>query len=184
VAAPEPAPDAGTVEGPWPDPRDRDLKAEREALKLALQQPALVAASYGMIEPEVFRAPAYGRVHRAIRAAGGPSGERTGPPWVDDVRAELPDGRLRSLVTELAVERPEWMTDEVDAHYAGSIIARLAERHAKRQELQLKSALQRAEAAGDRDLARELNADLLEFTKYRLALTKRAAALDQAWAQT
>ncbi len=157
-----------------PDARDRELKAEREALKLALQQPALVAAAYGMIEPEVFKAPAYARVHSAISATGGPDGERAGPPWVDQVRGELPEGRLRSLVSELAVERPEWPTDQVDARYAGSIIARLAERQAMRQERQLKSALQRAEATGDSALARELNADLFEFTKYRLALTRRA----------
>ena len=171
---PESPPQPEPPEGGWPDPRDRELKAEREALKLALQQPALVAAGYGMIEPEVFRAPAYAHVHRAIQAAGGPNGERTGPPWVDDVRGELPEGRLRSLVTELAVERPEWLTDDVDARYAGSIIARLAERQAIRRERQLKSALQRAEAGGDSALARELIADLSEFTRYRMALTKRA----------
>ncbi|WP_395725558.1 DNA primase [Nakamurella sp.] len=180
----ESSPESAPPEGGWPDPRDRELKAEREALKLALQQPALVAGGYGMLGPEMFRAPAYARVHQAIEAAGGPRGERTGPPWVDDVRGELPEGRLRSLVTELAVERPEWLTDDVDAHYAGGIIARLAERQAKRQELQLRSALQRAEASGDRDQARALNADLLEFTRYRLALTQRAAAIDQAWAQS
>ncbi len=171
---PEPPPEDAPPEGGWPDPRDRELKAEREALKLALQQPALVAAAYGMVAPEVFKAPAYAAVHRAIGAAGGPDGDRHGPTWVDEVRGELPEGRLRSLVTELAVERPEWPTDQVDARYAGSIIARLAERQALRQELQLKSALQRAEATGDSALARELNADLFEFTKYRLALTKRA----------
>lgn len=171
---PEPLPETDPPEGAWPDPRDRELTAEREALKLALQQPTLVAAGYGMLEPEVFRAPAYGRVHRAIQAAGGPTGERTGPPWVDDVRAELPEGRLRSLVTELAVERPQWLSDEVDARYAGSIIARLAERQAIRQERSLKSALQRAEASGDSALARVLIADLSEYTRYRLALTKRA----------
>ena len=157
-----------------PDARDRELKAEREALKLALQQPALVAAGYAMIQPEVFKAPAYASVHRAISEMGGPAGDRAGPPWVDEVRGQLPEGRLRSLVSELAVERPEWPTDQVDARYAGSIIARLAERQAIRQELQLKSALQRAEAGGDSALARELNADLFEFTKYRLALTRRA----------
>lgn len=184
LAEPPPDPDEEPADGGWPDPRDRELKAEREALKLALQQPALVAGGYGMLAPEMFGAPAYARVHQAIQAAGGPSGERSGPPWVDDVRGELPEGRLRSLVTELAVERPEWLTDEVDAHYAGGIIARLAERQAKRQEQQLRSALQRAEAAGDRDQARALNADLLEFTRYRLALTQRAAAIDHAWAQS
>ena len=173
-AAEPPPPDEEPPGGEWPDPRDRALKAEREALKLALQQPALVAAAYGMIEADVFRAPAYASVHKAIGAAGGPTGDRTGPAWVDEVRGELPEGRLRSLVTELAVERPEWLTDEVDARYAGSIIARLAERQAIRRELQLKSALQRAEATGDGALARELNADLADFTMYRLALTKRA----------
>jgi DNA primase len=173
-AEPEPPPEPEPPDLDWPDPRDRELTAEREALKLALQQPALVASAYGMIEAEVFRAPAYATVHRAISALGGPSGDRSGPAWVDEVRGELPEGRLRSLVTELAVERPEWLSDEVDARYAGSILARLAERQAIRQEKRLISALQRAEATGDSVLARELNADLAEFMMYRLALTKRA----------
>jgi DNA primase len=157
-----------------PDARDREFKAEREALKLALQLPGLVAADYPMIQPEVFRAPAYASVHLAIGATGGPDGDRVGPAWVDAVRGELPEGRLRSLVSELAVERPEWPTDQVDGRYAGAILARLAERQALAQERALHSAVQRAEAAGDSGRVRELLADLVEIAQYRRALTERA----------
>jgi DNA primase len=157
-----------------PDPKDQNLKAEREALKLALQQPDLVAAAYQQVQAESFTEPAYAQIHRAIDAAGGPSMDRTGPVWVDAVREQLPAGPLRTLVGELAVDRPEWPSDQVEGRYAGAILARLAERVALIEERNLHSALQRAEAAGEPDRVRELLGQLVEAANYRRALSDRA----------
>ncbi len=157
-----------------PNPKDPTLKAEREALKLALQQPDLVAAAYQQVQVESFTEPAYAQIHRAVDAAGGPSMERTGPVWVDAVRDQLPAGPLRTLVGELAVDRPEWPSDQVEGRYAGAILARLAERVAAIEERNLHSALQRAESAGDPDRVRELLGQLVEVANYRRALSDRA----------
>ncbi len=157
-----------------PNPKDQNLKAEREALKLALQQPDLVARAYQEVHAESYTEPAYAQIHRAVEAAGGPSVDRTGPLWVDAVREQLPAGSLRTLVAELAVDRPEWPSDQVDGRYAGAILARLAERVALIEERNLHSALQRAEAAGESDRIRELLAHLIEVANYRRALSDRA----------
>jgi len=157
-----------------PNPKDQSLKAEREALKLALQQPDLVAAAYQQVHAESFTEPAYAQIHRAIDAAGGPSMDRTGPVWVDAVREQLPAGPLRTLVGELAVDRPEWPSDQVEGRYAGAILARLAERVALIEERNLHSALQRAETAGEPERVRELLAQLIEVANYRRALSDRA----------
>src|SRR5664279_2759257 len=182
----EPPPDGAHENGPpavreqpapdfrRPNPKNQGLKAEREALKLALQQPDLVAAAYQQVQAESFTEPAYAQIHRAIDAAGGPSMDRTGPVWVDAVRDQLPAGPLRTLVGELAVDRPEWPSDVVEARYAGAILARLAERVALIEERNLHSALQRAEAAGDPERVRELLAQLIEVANYRRALSDRA----------
>ena len=56
-----------------PDPRDRNTFAEREALKLVLQQPGLLAGGYGQLDGLAFTDPAYRAVHDAVNAAGGPA---------------------------------------------------------------------------------------------------------------
>jgi len=157
-----------------PNPKNQTLKAEREALKLALQQPDLVAAAYQQVHAESYTEPAYAQIHRAIDAAGGPRMDRTGPVWVEAVRDQLPAGPLRTLVGELAVDRPEWPSDQVEGRYAGAILARLAERVALIDERNLHSALQRAEAAGEPERVRELLAQLIEVANYRRALSDRA----------
>ena len=95
----------------------------------------------------MFSAPAYAAVHRQSKRPA--ARRRTGPvQWVDDVAEHLPDGPLRSLVSELAVEPPEWLTAD-SAEYAGGSSpagARIANGRSR-----LQSAMQRAEAAGDRE---------------------------------
>ena len=81
---------------------------------------------------------------------------------------------LRSLVTELAVEPLRHRSEEPEPRYAGAILARMAERVAAAQERELVSALRRAEAAGDRERAAALNADLSSVMAYRRALSDRA----------
>ncbi len=94
--------------------------------------------------------------------------------WVDTVTARLPAGSLRSLVSELAVESPRHRRDAVDSRYAGAILARMAERVAAIDERNLRSAMQRAEAAGEAERARQLHTDLVAVANYRRALSDRA----------
>jgi DNA primase len=156
-----------------PDPADPATGVEREALKLVLQHPELVASGYLQVHAEAFTDPSYAALHTAVVAAGGPA-SGSGPVWVSTVAEQLPDGPLRSLVTELAVEPLRHRSEEPEPRYAGAILARMAERVAAGQERELVSALRRAEAAGDRERAAALNADLSTVMAYRRALSDRA----------
>jgi DNA primase len=157
-----------------PDPRNQRSMIEREMLKLALQQPELVAGDYGQIRDVAFVEPAYAAVHAAIIAAGGPDSAGRGPVWMTTVGGHVPAGVLRSLITELAVEPPRRGSGEPDARYAGAVVAAMAERVAAADESRLQSALMRAVAGGDRDKAASLQTDLFKVTAYRRALSDRA----------
>lgn len=155
-----------------PRPADPAAVVERETVKLALQYPALVAAGYDQLHPDCFGDPGYAAVHRAITELGGPA-RAAGPTWVTAVQQQLPAGPLHSLVTELAVE-PLQYAAEPEPRYAGAILARMAERRAAAQERELVGALQRAEAAADRERAARLAGDLAQVSAYRRALADRA----------
>jgi DNA primase len=142
-------------------------------LKLALQQPELVAADYGQVQEVAFTEPAYAAAHAAIVAAGGPANAPHGPAWMMSVSEHVPAGVLRSLVSELSVEPPR-RSGAPDAQYAGAILARMAERVAAVEETRLRSQLRRAEADGDRDRSTALQTDLFAMTAYRRALADRA----------
>jgi len=159
-----------------PNPEDRGSAfAEREALKLVLQRPELVTADYDLVRAESFTEPAYVAVHAAVEAAGGPPRNGSMAAWVETVTDHLPAGPSRSLVSELAVEPLKLLrSGEVDERYAGGIIARMAERVAAADERRLRSALQRAEAAGDRAEAQELTVRLSGAALHRRALAERA----------
>jgi DNA primase len=157
-----------------PNPTDSATFVEREALKLVLQQPDLVAGGYQQVRVEAFTNPAYAAVHGAVEAAGGPPSEGSKAAWVDTVADHLPAGAWRSLVTELAVEPPRNKLDAVNAQYAGAILAGMALRVAAADERNLKSALQRAEASGDTEARLRLQTDLAAVANYRRALADRA----------
>lgn len=171
--SPRDDPEAASVARP--NPRDPRTEPEREALKLVLQQPDLVADGYEQVEPEAFTAPAYARVHEAVLAAGGPQSGRQGSAWLEGVSEQLPAGVLRSLVSELAVEPLRHTVDQADAQYAGAILARMAWRIAVLEVKRLQSELQRAEATGDRERAQDLARDLSQMVLYRNALNERAS---------
>jgi DNA primase len=158
-----------------PNPKDPRTSAEREALKLVLQQPLLMAGEYDRVEAPAYTEPVYLMVHEAVLAAGGPDQARAvgATAWVTSVVEHLPAGGVRSMVTELAVEPLRTLSDDLNG-YAGSILAALGEHVAKGQEDALRSDLQRAEAMGDQLRASALSADLAEVARYRRALAERA----------
>lgn len=158
-----------------PRPRDSETFSEREALKLVLQQPLLLAGAYAQVDAAAFTDPAYRAVHVAVQAAGGPA-EATAigaTSWVTSIGEHLAVGVLRSLITELALEPLRTKSDD-ETRYAGAILADLQLRVARIEEAALRSELQRAEASGDSERAGHLNADLAEMAKYRRALSERA----------
>ena len=157
-----------------PNPTDRSTFVERETLKLVLQQPDLVVAGYEQVSADAFSNPAYAAVHAAVEAAGGPPSDGSKVLWVDTVAEHVPAGPWRSLVSELAVEPLRNKLTADSAEYAGAILAGMALRIAIVDENRLKSALQRAEAAGDTERRLTLQADLAAVANYRRALADMA----------
>ena len=157
-----------------PGRRDPGLVVEREALKCALQQPAVVADWYASVERSAFTHPTALSVHEAIEAAGLPDDERSGLAWIDAVLAQCPDDEVRRLVRELAVE-PLPAESGHDSRYATSVIARLLELDAGRRVEDLRGRLQRTDPQEEAGDYQRLFADLLALEDYRRSL--RADAL-------
>lgn len=149
--------------------RDAATTVEREALKCALQQPAVVAEWYHAVEREAFTHPKAQSVHEAIAAAGLPSAELTGIAWIDAVLQACADDEVRRLVRELAVE-PLPADAGQDERYAIGVVARLQELDASRRIEELRGRLQRAEAGSEE--AEALFADLLALEDTRRSLRR------------
>jgi DNA primase len=156
-----------------PDPNDRDLHVEREALKLALQQPAIVGPRFDGIERAAFTAPAYALTAEAVEKAGGIGAGIVGEQWVTAVREAAEDDRIRGFVTELAVE-PLLAESEQDVRYAESIITALEERLVTRRIVEVKSRLQRTNPLEDADAHNRMFGELVALESYRRALRERA----------
>jgi DNA primase len=162
---------------PAPAPPARDdprLHRQREALKAALQVPAIAGPGYDELPEQAFTHPTYVQVHRAIGVAGGVCGGREGPAWLDAVLAEcVPD--VRGLVGELAVEPlelPQKNTDEV--RYVASIVSGVRLALVDEQIAEIKSRLQRTNPVDDADAYLELFGDLVPLEQYRIALREKA----------
>ncbi|MEY2965474.1 MAG: hypothetical protein RLZZ228_1287 [Actinomycetota bacterium] len=153
-----------------PDARDPILAVQREALKCALQEPALVSAWYASVEPEAYSDPLLRQAHEAIAAAGGPRPELVGLPWIDAVLQACPDDEVRGRVRGLTVE-PLPVSQAADARYATSVIARLLEMDAARRIGELRGRLQRLEEGTPEQAA--AFADLMALEAYRRDLREQ-----------
>jgi DNA primase len=161
------------VSGPARPRRDDPvLWTQREALKVALQAPALAGPYYDSLPEDSFSDPAYLELHRAVIAAGGASCGISGPAFVDAVAQQLQHQSLRSLLTELAVE-PLQVKSEVDIRYVEVIVARLQETLVAKQVADLKSRLQRLSPVDNVDEYRELFGDLVALEQYKKALREQ-----------
>ena len=163
-----------TLDGPpRPRPDDPRLWPQREALKVALQAPALAGPIYDSLQPDAFTEPAYLTLHRAVIAAGGVTAGLAGPPFLDAVAAHCPQGTVRSLLTELAVEPLNARTGD-DARYVSAVLARLQETVVLREIAALKSKLQRLSPVEDAVAYHQLFGDLVALEQYRKGLGEQA----------
>ena len=168
----------GRREAPTPaPPKDEPrLHRQREALKAALQVPAIAGPSYDELPEQVFTHPAFAAVHRAVQAAGGVCSGISGQAWVEAVLAHCP-ADVRSLVTELAVEPlqlPRRNPDE--ARYVGSIIAGVRLAMVEAHVAELKARLQRINPVEELDAYMEAFGDLVPLEQYGKALREKAEA--------
>lgn len=155
------------------DPRDPEVVVQREALKCAIQEPALSSGWYASVESGAYSDDAYRAVHEAITAAGGPQADHAGLTWIDAVLAYCPDDETRSLVRGLAVE-PLPVDQGVDARFTTSVIARLLEMDASRRIVDLRGRMQRTDEGTDEHAV--AFADLMALEAYRRDLRDQREA--------
>lgn len=163
---PEGAKDPGLGRPRADDPK---LWAQREALKAALQYPAIAGTVFDSLPEECFTEPAYGRLRQAMADLGGTSSGMGGAQWVDAVHHEIDDPVLSPLVTELAVE-PMQVDESNLPRYVNSVLARLQEVWVGAQIADIKSRLRRMSPSEDPDAYNAVFGDLVALEAYRRSL--------------
>ena len=161
-----------------PDPRDPTLWPQREALKAALQYPALAGPVFDSLTVESFTHPGYAAVRIAIETAGGTSSGITGGQWIDTVREQSGAAATEGLIMELGVESIRVEDEEKLPRYIGSVLARLQEVWVGRQVAEVKSKLQRMSPVEQGDEYHALFGDLVALEAYRRSLLEQASGDD------
>ncbi len=158
-----------------PDPHDPTLWPQREALKSALQYPALAGPVFDTLTVESFTHPGYAAVCTAILAAGGTATGISGAEWLDAVRQKAPSPAAGGLINELGVESIRVNDDDKLPRYIASVLARLQEVWVGRQIAEVKSKLQRMSPVEQGDEYHALFGDLVAMEAYRRSLLQQAS---------
>jgi DNA primase len=161
-----------------PDPADPTLWPQREALKSALQYPALAGPVFDSLTVESFTHPGYAAVRSAVDAAGGTSVGLSGAQWIEAVRDKTGSPAAATLVNELGVEAINVDDDERLPRYIGGVLARLQEVWVGRQIAEVKSKLQRMSPVDQGDEYHALFGDLVAMEAYRRSLLEQASGDD------
>jgi DNA primase len=160
-----------------PDPRDPTLWPQREALKSAMQFPALAGPVFDTLTVESFTHPGYAAVRAAIEAAGGTSVGVSGAQWMDMVRQQTNSALTAGLISELGVETIKAEDEQLPRYIAG-VLARLQEVWMGRQIAEVKSKLQRMSPIEQGDEYHALFGDLVAMEAYRRSLLEQASGND------
>ena len=162
------------------DPADPVTGVEREALKLAVQRPALCGPEFDVLGASSFTMSRHVAVYALIAACGGAAGAGGGREWAAALRDAAPDDAVRSFVTELAVEalRVPRADGEADARYAAAVLARVEELAVSREIAVVKSRLQRMNPVAEQAAYNRLFGDLIALEQRRKVLLERAVGAD------
>ena len=145
----------------WPDPNDRSLRLERDALKLMLQHPTTFDTDWNGVQPDDFTHPGYVAVMTLIRRV--PFGD----DWETRLREDAPSENTAQLMVALLVE-PLWR--EPDEQYSLVYSSRLQLRRVSRQIDDVKSKLQRTDPTKNEAEYRQKFAELTELEMVRKRL--------------
>jgi DNA primase len=157
------------------DPSDPVVVVEREALKLAVQRPALCGPEFDALGADAFTAPVHSAVFTLIAACGGTVGGGTSPrQWAARLREEAPNERAQAFVTALAVE-PLRFDGEPDVRYADRVLAQVGQLAVSREITSVKARLQRMNPVEEQAGYNRMFGDLVGLEKRRKALLDRAA---------
>jgi DNA primase len=163
-------------QGPGGRPYDRNdpvLRVEREALKLAVQWPALTGPEFDALGPAAFTAPVHAAVFGLAVACGGVGAAGRARDWAAALLEAAPDDRARAFVTELAVE-PLQVPGEPDEKYADVVLARVGELAVGREIAAVKARLQRMNPEEDQAAYGRMFGELVALEQRRKWLLDRA----------
>jgi DNA primase len=169
-------PGAAPAQRPGAAPYDRSdpvLRVEREALKLAVQWPALTGPEFDTLGAAAFSVPQHAAVVGVIAAAGGVGTAGRARDWAVALLEAAPDDRARAFVTELATE-PLQVAGEPDEKYADVILARVGELAVGREIAAIKARLQRMNPAEDQAGYGRMFGELVGLEQRRKWLLDRA----------
>src|SRR5205807_1141635 len=120
---------------------DPVVRVEREALKLAVQRPALCGPEFDALGADAFIAPVHRAVFTLIAECGGTtSGGGSPRQWTAQLREQAPNERAQAFVTALAVEP---LRREPDEKYADALLAQVGQLAVSREITSVKARLQR-----------------------------------------
>ncbi|MFG1776976.1 DNA primase [Micromonospora sp. NPDC049048] len=165
--APRPAPAEPVVDNP-------QSMVEREALKLALQEPVLAGPMFDAVEASEYRHPVHVAVRAAVAAVGGAATATGGAVWIESVRDACEDLAARALVGELAVE-PLRIDGEPDPRYVSITMARVQWGSVTGRIKDLKSRIQRINPVNNKDEYFAAFGELLSLEQHARALREQAA---------
>jgi len=157
-----------------PAPDSPQARVEREALKLALQQPVLAGPYFDAIDATPYMHPLHAEIRKAIAAVGGTTQATGGAVWIEQVRDACNDLAAKALVSELAVE-PFLNAVEPDPRYVTIILARLQIPVLTQRIANLKSRLQRVNPVTHQDEHLALFGELISLEQQVRGLKAQAA---------
>ena len=156
------------------DRSDRVLQVEREALKLAVQWPALTGPEFDSLGTAAFSVPVHAVAFGLIAGCGGVGTAGRARDWAAALLEAAPDDRVRAFVTELAAE-PLQVAGEPDEKYADVILARVGEFAVGREIATIKAKLQRMNPEDDQAAYGRMFGDLIALEQRHRWLLDRAA---------
>ncbi|MFG1822126.1 DNA primase [Microbispora bryophytorum] len=164
------------------EPMDPAVRLEAEALKLAVQRPALLGPEFDALGAATFTLPEHVALYEVIVAAGGTAaGGPGGREWVDrlleqaDAVAPGETGvDMTSLVTRFAVEAMR-ADNDVEERYGAALLAKIQEVAVGRTVAQVKSRLQRLNPVEEQQEYNRLFGELVALEQQRRVLRERAS---------
>src|SRR6266699_774565 len=171
----QPVPGAGRAGPAGYDPADPVVNLERQALKLAIQRPALLGPAFDGMGSDVFTAPAHRSVRELIAACGGVATAGPVREWVERLLGAAPNDNARMFLTRLAVESVEapGADGEPDARFADDVLTRIEELAVSRQIVAVKARLQRMNPVTEQTGYKRMFGDLVALEQRRKLLSER-----------
>ncbi|GAB3137384.1 DNA primase [Microbispora hainanensis] len=164
------------------EPLDPAVRLEAEALKLAVQRPALLGPEFDALGAATFTLPEHVALYELIVAAGGTvAGGPGGREWVDRLLEQADAASpgetgidLTSLVTRFAVEAVRADVN-IEERYGAAVLAKIQEVAVGRAVAQVKSRLQRLNPVEEQQEYNRLFGELVALEQQRRVLRERAS---------